>query len=996
MKSFPIGVHLGCTASLLYLFRRGKMTLRHGFKLQKRQGIKELQTDASLYLHAKTGAQLLSLSNDDENKVFCITFRTPPADSTGVAHILEHSVLCGSRKYPLKEPFVELLKGSLQTFLNAFTYPDKTCYPVASQNHQDFYNLIDVYLDAVFYPRLTRHIFEQEGWHFELEKMDQLPAYKGVVYNEMKGAYSSPDTVLAEQSLQSLFPDTPYGFDSGGNPRQIPDLTYEQFVEFHRKHYHPSNARIYFYGDGDPEKRLKCLNNYLKAFDPIDIDSTVPLQTPFEKPKHIVHPFMVEDEKDRSAKGMVTVNWLLTETPDPQTNFSLRVLEYILLGMPGSPLRKALIDSKLGDDIAGEGLGVELRQLYFSTGLKGIEMPNRERIEPFVMETLNDITRNGIDPLTVEAAVNTLEFHLRENNSGRLPRGLSLLLRALTTWLYDRDPFALLAFETPLAGMKSTLRSNGRLFEEMIHRFLISNPHRTTLILEPDPNLQRTVEANEQNRLAWAKSRRSPDELHTLIQNTLELKRLQEAPDPPEALASIPILKLKDLDKRNKTIPSVVLHREGTPLLFHDIFTSGIAYLDLGFNIHTLPERYLSYVPLFGRALLEMGTDREDFVTLTQRVSRKTGGIAPQPFTSTARNTVKCAAWLFLRGKVMLRRTQALLDILRDVILTTRWDNQERFRQMVMEEKARIEQKLVPAGHQVVDLRLRSHFSEAYWAAEQMGGVSYLFFLRQLVEAVENKWSEVLAVLTEIHRKLLNRNAMILNVTLNEKNWSRFESEINQFLGELPEGPVVHAAWRIRPAHRFEGLTIPSQVNYVGKGADLFRLGYRFDGSALVVTRYLRNVWLWDRVRVQGGAYGAFSLFDRLSGVLTLISYRDPNLLKTLKVFDLTSDFLRKMHLSNEELTKSIIGAIGDLDAHMLPDAKGYTALKRHLVGDTDEVRQQMRDQVLMTRKSDFRAFASIMEAVKENGLVKVLGSPTALKAAMLERPGWLNIQKLL
>jgi len=972
------------------------MTEIHGFKLQKKKNIKELKTDVGLYLHTKTGAQLLSLSNDDENKVFCITFRTPPSDSTGVAHILEHSVLCGSKKYPLKEPFVELLKGSLQTFLNAFTYPDKTCYPVASQNHQDFYNLIDVYLDAVFHPRLGRHIFEQEGWHFELENPDQIPTYKGVVFNEMKGAYSSPDTVLAEHSFRSLFPDTVYGFDSGGHPTHIPDLTYEQFVNFHHKHYHPSNARIYFYGDDEPETRLRRLNAYLMDFDPIEIDSTIPLQTPFKRPKRIVHPFMVENDDDSEAKGMVTLNWLLSQTSDPEANFSFRILEYILLGMPASPLRKALIDSGLGEDIAGEGLGTELRQLYFSTGLKGIEMSNVKQIEPLILKILNNLIRSGIDPLTVEAAVNTIEFHLRENNSGRFPRGLSLLLRALTTWLYDRDPFALLAFEAPLESIKSKLTSKDGLFEEMIHRSLINNPHRTTLILEPDADLRRSQEAAERDRLSKAHSKRNADQLRTLLENTIKLKRLQETPDPPDALASIPILKLEDLDKKNKTIPLSRMDREGTPILFHDIFTGGIAYMDLGFNIHTLPDRYLPYVPLFGRALLEMGTEGEDFVTLTQRISRKTGGIVSHPFTSTTRNTPECAAWLFLRGKAMLGQTEALMEILRDVILTVRLDNQERFRQMVMEEKARIEERLVPAGHQVVDLRLRSHFSEAHWAAEQMRGVSYLFFLRQLVEAIENTWPEVLAALKQIHRTLLNRNAMILNITLDNKNWPKLETEINQFLSGLPEHPVVDTPWRIRPSSRFEGMTIPSQVNYVGKGTDLFKLGYRFDGSTLVITRYLRNVWLWDRVRVQGGAYGAFSLFDRLSGVLTFVSYRDPNLLNTLEIFDLTADFLRNTSLSNDELTKSIIGAIGDLDAHMLPDAKGYSSLLRHLIGDTEEARQQMRDQVFRTRKTDFRAFAAIMEAVKKNGLVKVLGSPAAIEAANLERPGWLNVQKVI
>jgi Zn-dependent M16 (insulinase) family peptidase len=893
----------------------------HGFKLERDQYIAELKTHAELYRHKKTGAELLSLMNDDENKVFGITFRTPPVDSTGIAHILEHSVLCGSRKYPVKEPFVELMKGSLNTFLNAFTYPDKTCYPVASQNLQDFYNLIDVYLDAVFYPRLTPYIFQQEGWHFELEDADQPLTYKGVVFNEMKGAYSSPDNVLVEQSQHSLFPDNAYGLDSGGNPKNIPDLTFEQFRAFHEKYYHPSNARIYFYGDDDPEARLKIANGYLKAFDPILPDSTLPLQPPFKKPRHMEHPFMVGKEEGSKSKGMVTLNWLLPETTSVQTNFGLRILEYALLGMPGSPLRRALIESGLGEDIAGEGLATELRQMYFSTGLKGIEIKNTGAVESLVMDTLAGLARKGIDPLTIEASLNTIEFGLRENNTGHFPRGLLLMLRSLTTWLYDGDPLALLAFEAPLEAAKSGARSESGLFEHMIHRFFLNNPHRTTLVLKPDPDLRETEEAAEKMRLSAARSAMGPDEVTGVLKNTRELKRLQETPDSPEALATIPVLKLEDLEKKNKAIPIAHFDGQGAPILFHDLFTNGIAYLDLGFNLRALPEQYLPYVPLFGRALVEIGTDKEDFVQLTQRISRKTGGIRPQTFTSTIKDSRQCAAWLFLCGKAMLRQTEEMVNILQDILLTVRFDNRDRFRQMVLEAKARAEQNLVPHGHQIVNLRIRSHFGESHRVAEQMGGISYLFFLRQLVRDVENDWKGVLAALSDMHRTLVKRRNMIFNVTLDKDSRPGFEKQLNRFIDALPHGAVAQADWALKGPAPFEGMTIPSQVNYVGKGANLFDTGYVFHGSSLVITRYLRNAFLWDRVRVQGGAYGAFCFLDRMSGALTLVSYRDPNLLETLDVFDRSALFLKDTDLGEEELAKSIIGAIGDLDRHMLPDA---------------------------------------------------------------------------
>jgi len=970
------------------------MDTRHGFELLREQDVQELRSRTRLFRHHRTGAEILSLSNDDENKVFGITFRTPPSDSTGVAHILEHSVLCGSRKYPVKEPFVELLKGSLQSFLNAFTYPDKTSYPVASQSLQDFYNLIDVYLDAVFYPRLTRCIFKQEGWHFEAESPDRPLRYKGVVFNEMKGAYSSPDNLLSEYVLQSLFPQSPYGYDSGGDPQHIPDLTFERFQAFHSTFYHPSNARIYFYGDDDPDERLRIINEYLEDFEYRDIPSSVPLQPPFDHPRQVVKPFNAGQGAD--AKGMVTLNWLLTETTGVEDNFALRMLEYMLLGMPASPLRKALIDSGLGEGLAGEGLGTELRQMVFSTGLKGMVPDNSEALQGLVLKTLEDLAEKGIDPRTVEAALNTIEFRLRENNPGHLPRGLVLMLRALTTWLYDHDPLALLAFEGPLNTVKSLARSKKGYFEGYIRRLFLDNPHRTTLILKPDPGLREREERAERERLAEARSAMTPAETRGVLEEVQELRRLQETPDSPEALATIPVLKISDLEKENKKIPLSVADHEGTPFLFHDLFTNGIVYVDVGLDLQALPARFIPYVPLFGRALVEMGTQEEDFVLFTQRISRETGGIRPRVFTSAARGPSKSAAWLFLRGKAMATRGPALIHLLHDMLLEANLDNRERFRQMVLEEKAREEQKLVPRGHQVVNLRLRSHFNEAHWAAEQMQGVSYLFFLRELARAVDENWPRVFADLEEIRQTLVNRRSMVINLTADQEGRSSLDPAMGEFLDSMKQGPAAAAGWVLGAPPPCEGMTIPAQVNYVGKGADLYGLGYRFHGSALVIIRYLRNTWLWDRIRVRGGAYGAFCLFDRLSGVLTLLSYRDPNLMDTLEVFDQTAQFLRETDLSREELTKGIIGAIGDLDAHMLPHEKGYVSMIRHLTQDSEEDRQFMRDQILATTKDHFRAFAQELDKVKDQGLVKVLGSPTALEGARSRRPDWMKTVHVL
>ncbi len=967
------------------------------FQLQRDLEIPELRIRARLYRHRNTGARLLSLSNDDENKVFGITFRTPPTDSTGVAHILEHAVLCGSRKYPSKEPFVELLKGSLQTFLNAMTYPDKTCYPVASQNRKDFYHLIDVYLDAVLYPRLTPAVFQQEGWHYELEDLSGPLSFKGVVFNEMKGAFSSPDNVLGDSVLQSLFPNTAYGLISGGDPKVIPNLTLELFRSFHRRFYHPSNAFVWFYGDDDPEERLAFLQGYLADFEPLAVPSSVPPHPPFSGPSRCERCYMVSGaETASSGRGMATVNWVLAETSDVRQNFALRALEHILLGTSASPLRKALIDSGLGEDLAGEGLGTELRQLYFSSGLKGVRVAQLERVEELLLETLGRLVQKGLDRGAVDAALNTLEFRLRENNTGRFPRGLALMLRSLTTWLHDADPFALLAFEEPLQALKRDLASGTFAFEEFIRDRLLDNPHRSSVLLKPDPELRLREEAAEQTRLAEARSAMGEDDLRVVLETTRELRRLQETPDPPEALASIPRLELADLARENPSIPCESAPHLGTRLLRHELFTNGIVYLDLGLDLRSLPAEYLPYIPLFGRALLETGTAREDFVTLTQRITRLTGGIVPQTLAAGVTGAETGAVWLFLRGKAVAERAGDLIHILRDVLLSARLDDGRRLQQMILEEKARLEHELVPMGHQMVSLRLRSVFSEALWAAEQMGGLSQLFFLRELAGGFPDSVPETARILKEIRERLVTRGGMILNLTAAESDGSHARKGLDSLLERLPGAQRAPARWTRPATARPEAFTLPAKVNYVGKGADLYALGYRFHGSALVITRYLRNSWLWERVRVLGGAYGAFCLFDRLTGVLGMVSYRDPNLRQTLAAFDQAAGFLDRLRLDRQELTKAVIGAIGDLDAHLLPDAKGYASLLRFLTGDTEERRQKMRDEILGTRAADFRAFAEVLKAVAEKGLVKVLGSPDALKAFAEAYPGGMEVVRVL
>lgn len=955
------------------------------FDLVREQNIPELNSVAKLYLHKRTGARLLSIINDDENKVFAINFRTTPKDSTGVPHILEHSVLNGSEKYPVKEPFVELLKGSLATFVNAFTFPDKTCYPVASQNVQDFYNLIDVYMDAVLHPLISEQTLMQEGWHYEINEPSEPLTYKGVVFNEMKGAYSSPDNLIDTWVKESLFPKHIYGVDSGGDPRHIPDLTYENFKNFWETYYHPSNSFIYFYGNDDPEKRLKLMEGYLKPYKKKRVKSVVPLAKPFKRPKKVEYTYNAGDDKDIEKKHYLVVNWKLPDTSEAVLNFSLRVLGHILIGTPASPLRKALLDSGLGEDLAGIGMETELRHFIFSTGLKGTRKRHAKKIEKLIFDTLETLVREGIDPDTIAASMNTVEFRLRENNTGAFPVGIALMRRVLTTWLHDEDPFKLLAFEAPLYELKSRLAADPRYFERLIQTYLLDNVHRTTLRIKPDPELGRGLEEDEKARLAKIRESLSESQIVELIESTQKLKRSQETPDSPEALETLPVLKLQDLEKKSQTIPIEILDLQDTKVLYHDLFTNRIVYLDLGFDLHALPKDLLPLTEIFARALLETGTDKEDYVKLSQRIGKSTGGIYSSAVTATAFGSRENVAKLFLRGKATVTQSAELLNILKDILLSANFDNKERLKQIVLEEKSGLESALVPRGHIFVNQHLRAQFGESGWAKDQMNGIGYLFALRELANDIDRKWKSVLKKLETMRDVLVNRNALLCNVTLDAANWEMFKPQLETFLSALPSKAAKLSSFDVQPAHIKEGLAVPAQVNYVGKGANLYDLGYEYDGSAEVIVGYLGLAHLHDKVRVQGGAYGVFSVLDNASGVFTYLSYRDPNVATTIDNYDKAAAFLKGLdasRLSNNELTKAIIAAIGDLDTYQLPDAKGYTSMLRYLTNRTDQLRQKTRDEVLSTNGEDFIAFGEVLEKVALSNAVTVLGSQNAIESA--------------
>ena len=964
----------------------------HGFTLVREEELREVGGRVRLWKHDVTGAELLSICNGDENKSFGVSFRTPPKDSTGVAHILEHSVLCGSDRYPVKEPFVELLKSSLQTFLNALTFPDKTCYPVASCNLQDFYNLIDVYLDAVFHPRIDENVLRQEGWHIETDGSDAPWQFKGVVFNEMKGVYSSPDSVLMEECQHAVFPDMLYSLDSGGDPAVIPSLTFEAFREFHASYYHPSNARFFFWGDDPEDARLERIAAVLAPYEKREVSSEVPLQPRLSSPRLLEVPYAASEGED-ADKAHVAVNWLLCETKDTEEMFVLNMLEHIIAGLPGSPLRKALMDSGLGEDISGCGLEGDLRQSYFSMGLRSIDAEDASEVERLMMDTLADLAENGVPAPAVEAALNSLEFMLRENNTGSFPRGLAAMFRSLSDWLYDGDAFAPLAWEKPLASIKSRLASGEKVFENAIRRWFLENAHRVTVLLVPDAGLAAARQAAEDAKLAAMRSSISEEERAEVAAIAAELRAAQQKPDSPEALDTIPSLGKQDLPAENALIACAVDSRDGLDVVTHELDTTGILYARLAFDLSAVPPHLLPLTPLYARALTELGTKRSDYVKLGFEISAHTGSLGAGAVVLPRIEDASPVTFLSLSGKCTADKVERMTALMEEILSEPDFDNQERFMQMALEEKARMEQAAVPSGHTLVNTRLNGRLSLVGRISEEMNGVNALFYVRELIRRLEKDWESVRGELCALHERIIRRDALKLDLTADGALLDAARAPLEKLAHALPSREFAPCAFELSELPGAELLSIPAQVNYVGLGLSLKDTGYRYSGSQAVILRHLRMGYLWDRVRVQGGAYGCFARYGRATGAFTFASYRDPNVENTLRVYRETADYLGNLSLSEADITRAVVGAIGDVDTYMLPGAKGATSFSRLMTGETDEQRQRIREEILSTRLSDFHDFAPYLAAALEKAVPCVLGGADA--EALADAEGWTRTRVL-
>lgn len=1004
-----------------------KAVVEHpAFEILSKELVEEYGAHCTMYKHKKTGAELLSVHNDDDNKVFGITFRTPPSDSTGVPHILEHSVLCGSKKYTSKEPFVQLLQGSLQTFLNAFTYPDRTCYVIASQNDKDFKNLINVYADAVFNPRATNDpmVHAQEGWHLELEDKSEPLTYKGVVYNEMKGVYSSPDSLLNRESQRSIFPDNTYSVDSGGDPVAIPDLSFEQFADFHAKFYHPANSRIYFWGDDDVEERLNLMDEYLADFGPSP-ESKPASQIEWQKktitePTWEQHPYPIGEDQPES--NMIMVNWLMNDRPLTQTeDLIVGVMDHLLMGTSQSFLYKKLMESGLGAAITGGGLSDELLQATFSVGLKGVEAENAKAVEELVVNTLAEAAAEGFSDEEIASAMNTIEFRLREFNTGSFPKGLSFMLGAMSKWIYNGQPTDALRFEEPLAELKSMIAESGSdVFKSFIKEYLVENKHRITIEMVPSKTLEAEQLKEEEDRLAAIKESLSESEIDDIIANTAELKRLQAAEDAPEDRASIPSLELSDLKREVTEYPiAEVKNDSGVTVLNSELAsTSGIAYVKFGVDISDVEYDDLALLPVFIRTMTETGAGDLSDVELSQKIGTHTGGIGvsmmTRPVSPEGRNDgavldgSNLLTKLIITGKATSTKTDELFSIFNTILTDANIDSQKKVIEMLKETKTRIESSIQGSGHSYSNIRMKARYSVSGFLNEKMGGISYLKTVNQLIKDSEEDWDSVLARLTNIRKAILNkstcRDGMMLHVTGDKAVLDTIQPSVDEFLSSLPgdsDGAKlpdyynVEHPWATRAKAdmpnlaplKDEGFVVPTQVSYVGKGGQLYEPGETVPGASGVVSRYLRTGYLWDHVRVIGGAYGGFCTFDSKAGdgVFTYLSYRDPNLDKTLDVYDGTSDALleaaEELEKNPDALATAIIGAMGDMDGALSPDQKGSTALNRWISRETPERRQQFRDEVLNTKASDFKDFAMRLKNMKKQS-VAVVSSKAAFEAA--------------
>jgi len=955
------------------------------YEIIEKRKIEDLNSDSFLMRHKKTGARLALLSNDEENKVFAIGFRTPPKNSTGVAHIIEHTVLCGSKEFPVKDPFVELVKGSLNTFLNAMTYPDKTVYPIASCNDADFQNLMHVYLDAVFYPNIykTDKIFRQEGWHYEMEDENSDLTINGVVYNEMKGAFSSADDVLSREIQNSLYPDITYGIESGGDPDVIPELTYEEYLDFHRKYYHPSNSYIYMYGNMDMAEKLDYIDkNYLSKFDHIEVDSKVEFQKAFDAPKEITKPYPVLPDDDLSKNTYLSYNCSVGSTLESKVYVAFDILDYALCSAPGAPVKKALIEKGIGQDVYSE-YDNGIQQPVFSIVAKNADASQKEEFVNTIRQVLKEQVEKGIDKKSLLAGLSYDEFKYREADFGRYPKGLLYGLQVLDSWLYDdMKPWINVEANATFAELKKEVQ--GHYFEELVQKYLIDNPHRTVVVLEPEQGLTEKKDEELKKKLADYKNSLSKEEIATIVKETKELKEYQDTPDNPEDLKKIPLLKLEDMKKEAEKFIYELREADGNKILFHNVFTNGIAYLNFVFDMNSVDPTLLPYVASLKKVLGMLNTEHYEYGDLFNEINIRTGGISGSISTYTDSDDVKKFQTKFeVSVKVLHENLGYAFELVKEILTATKFDDTKRLREIFGEQYARLSSDLSAAGHQSAAIRAMSYVSPSAMVSDNVSGIGYFRHLERVCKALETDdgSKDIIEKLVMLSKLLFRPENLLVDITGTEKEYDGIEPLVKEFVKSLYTEEVKKGSLILKPEKKNEAFKTAGQVQYVSRAGNFGKNGLKYHGSLRVLKVMMGYDYLWKNIRILGGAYGCMSSFAK-NGDSAFVTYRDPNLLNSVDVFEKASDYLKEFDADDRTILQYIIGAISDLDTPKTPSAKGSYGLTAYLCNAKMENIQKNRDQLLSTTKQTIRDLAAYVDAFMSDGCLCVIGSAEKIEEA--------------
>lgn len=960
------------------------------YELIREEDLKDIHARGYLLRHKKSGARVALIPNDDENKVFYVAFRTPVSDSTGVPHIIEHTVLCGSDKFPVKDPFVELVKGSLNTFLNAMTYPDKTVYPVASCNDKDFANLMDVYLDAVFHPNIYKkeEIFRQEGWHYELESPDAPVTVNGVVYNEMKGAFSSPEGVLDRVVLNSLFPDTTYSNESGGDPEVIPSLTYENYLDFHRRYYHPGNSYIYLYGDMDAEERLRFLDEeYLSKYDVVELDSSIGRQEPFARPVEIHKPYSVSSGEPLEGNTYLSYNTAVGTILDQELCMAFDILDYALLSAPGAPVKQALLDAGIGKDVMG-GYDSSTYQPIFSVVAKNADSSDGERFVQVIEDTLRRVAAEGLNRKSLLAGINSAEFRFREADYGNYPKGLMYGLTCMDSWLYDEnEPFLYLKVLDVFSRLRKKAQEG--YFEEIITKYLLENTHKSYVYIEPEHGLNAKLEETLAAKLAEYKNSLTPEEIHRLIADTQHLKQYQEEPSPREDLEKIPMLRREDMKKEAAAILYEEKRCAGVPVIHTDIYSGGIHYLKLLFDVKHITGEDVPYLGILKAVLGYVDTEHYGYADLANEIHLMTGGIVSQINAYADTKTEDVFSCKFeINAKMLYQNLNSGLSLIREILNTSKVTDEKRLYEIIAQAKSRLQMALSSAGHSVSAIRAMSYFSPVAQFNDQVGGIALYRVVADLEEHWQERREDLTARLQRLMREIFVRDRLLVGVTADEEGYRLLEQELPGFLETLPQtaaaegcetadsGSEEMAACCVR---RNEGFQDASKVQYVSRAGNFLKAGYSYTGALRILKVILSYDYLWINIRVKGGAYGCMSGFFR-TGDTYFSSYRDPNLRKTNEVYEGIPEYLRQFTADERDMTKYIIGTVSDLDTPLTPSARGSRSMSAYLTHVTQEDLQRERDQVITAQPEDIRALSSMMEAVLRQDYLCVIGSEDNLK----------------